>query len=262
MALSREIDDVARVCKIARSEHKHASRLYLAEPTCFSVGVKIGGVGIFKLQRDAAPHYAYAIDGVHDRFCVYAQNVAYAFLDHTDPSVVPVWPDFHRWSMVGVMQDVCHLLRYSLIVNGDPANPCPRERSLNKKLRLFALFGVRIPELPRFHGAPIHLVKGVYARTKLRVCSAGIGKRDCPASTASVCRSNNFSQISLQMYNWLLPVPIGQARIIGAMNHIKHDRSRTKIERHVVAYPVPWPALHREIQPITLDLFHSDRGAG
>ena len=49
-----------------------------------SVRPEILWEGIFELKRDAAAHYADAIDGIHQRLYVFSKNVALFVFDHKD----------------------------------------------------------------------------------------------------------------------------------------------------------------------------------
>src|SRR5438093_4557079 len=83
MPLGRKVDDVARRRELPGPEYEHPSWLHFAALACRRIGLEVLWKCVFELQCDTAPHHAYAIDGIDERFRLALQNIATSEFDHS-----------------------------------------------------------------------------------------------------------------------------------------------------------------------------------
>ena len=91
---------------------------------------------------------------------------------------------------------------------------------------------------------------------------AGVGRRESPALPVCVGPGNRFMQVCLQVNDRVLPVSIGQFRVIPLKDHIQHDGARTEVERHAVTDAPALMAAQTIREPTLLNRGHADGGAG
>ena len=58
-----------------------------------------------------------------------------------------------------------------------------------------------------------------------------------------------------------LSTSVRQLGVVGTMYHIEHDRSRTEIERNIIAHHRPGVAGRRKLKPTIFDRAHADHGS-
>jgi hypothetical protein len=68
-----------------------------------------------------------------------------------------------------------------------------------------------------------------------------------------------LSQVRLQMHNRILPAMVTQLRMVGIVDHVQHNLTRTEIEGHIIPHSVPTVTLYLQIEPSRLDGVHAYR---
>lgn len=67
-------------------------------------------------------------------------------------------------------------------------------------------------------------------------------------------------QIGFEVNDGSLAASVGEFWVIRAVNHVQHNRSGAKIERHEVSDPIAWMTVDRKYKPPLLDGIHAYHG--
>src|SRR6185437_3652804 len=177
------------------------------------------------------------------------------------PLVIPCRPDLDPWPVRDALHGVGHPGRDALGMDADPLDKAPGEGLLDKEFGLLPLLHVRRAEIGRRHRVPIDFVQAIQPRAELRVVGAGIRQRERPAAPIRLGPRDHPLKIGFKMDDRLLAASIGQCGMIRAVNHVKHDGPRTKIERDAVANGQSIVAGDRKTESPLLDAAHPDDGA-
>src|SRR3954468_2652697 len=83
-----------------------------------------------------------------------------------------------------------------------------------------------------------------------------------PAPVALMCPADCLQQLALEMDDRALAPAVGKFLVIGAVDQVKHDRARTKVERHTLSNVQAWMARQLElVKAPCLYTVHADRCA-
>src|SRR5690606_2257206 len=114
----------------------------------------------------------------------------------------------------------------------------------------------------RLNSIPINFVQLRQVTAILEKERARIRERKRPTPVILSRPSNCRMQITLQMDNWFLSTAIGKRDMVGLMDQVEHDGTRSEVDRPTFTYILSGVARRCHlVKPALLDAIHADGGS-